>query len=254
MAGYDVPLGEPMAASSVVRLPVPEGGSRTERAEHHLRRAVDLSYPLYTYNELKRILRCEYHRLVTELRSTRSWSEISLITGMTRAGLNKLGEELPPRTAHNGVRALLAILQDAGTAGLPLPKLAAAYYERCQMLDEGPSFEEALRALVDSGEVRAAEGRYSATGSYTQVTDPTLADGIEATVGQIADAAREEGPGGVAQLHRISFRAPADPERQREVLLAIKRAVCKVAVETEEALDGDERWLTVVVAGAPDLL
>jgi len=244
-----------VASPVVVRFPSPEpGGSRTERTEHHLRRAVDLSYPLFTYAELKRVLRCEYHRLVTELRSTRSWSEISQLTGMTRAGLNKLGEEIPPRTAHNGVRALLAILQGAGTAGLTLPKLAGAYYSQCETLDDGPSFEEALRALVDSGEVTATEGRYVVATTFTVVTDPTLTDGIEDTVNQIAEAARREGAAGVPQMHRISFRAPADPARQREVMLAIKRAVCRVAVETEETLTGEERWMTIVVAGAPDLL
>lgn len=244
-----------MASPVVVRLPLPEpGATRSERTEQHIRRAVDLSYPLYTYAELKRVLRCEYHRLVTELRSTRSWSEISQLTGMTRAGLNKLGEEIPPRAAHNGVRGLLAILQGAGAAGLTLPKLAGAYYERCETLDDGPSFEEALRALVESGEVQAADGRYVAA-SYTLVTDATLTDGIEETVGQIAEAARNGGVDPVPQLHRISFRAPADPVRQREVMTAIKRAVCRIAVETEEGLVGsEERWMTVVIAGAPDLL
>jgi hypothetical protein len=238
----------------VVRLPVPDSRtSRAERTEQHIRAAVDLSYPLYTYAELKRVLRCEYHRLVTELRSTRSWSEISQLTGMTRAGLNKLGEEIPPRAAHNGVRGLLAILQAAGDSGLTLPKLAAAYYERCQNLDDGPSFEEALRALVEAGEVVSEEGRYVVASSHSTFVDPDLIDRIQQTVGQIADAARADGKQGVPQLHRLSFRAPADPHRQREVLRAIKHAVYRLAVETEESLTGDEQWMTVVIAGAPDL-
>lgn len=241
-------------ASEVIRLPLPDPApSREARTTHHIRRAVELSYPLFTFGELKRLLRCEYHKLVTDLRNTRSWGEISLITGMTRAGLNKLGDELPPRTAHNGVRALLAILQECGGSGLTLPRLAGAYYERCPDLDEGPSFEEALRALVDSGEVVACDGRYMAAG-YTVVTDVMLTDGIEETVSQIADKVRSSPEPGVPQMHRISFRAPADPDLQRDVMDRMKRAVCNVAVETEEALSGDEQWLTIVLAGAPDLL
>ncbi|MEQ1567427.1 MAG: hypothetical protein ABMA64_17425 [Myxococcota bacterium] len=246
MAGVVVPLARGRSGRA---------DSGPDRTELHVRRAVELSYPLFTYAELKRVLRCEYHRLVTQLRDTLSWNEISMVTGMTRAGLNKLGEEIQPREAHNGVRTLLAMLQDAGDEGLTLPKLAGAYYERCQALDDGPSFEEALRALVDSGHVRAVDGRYVTAAAQAEIIEHRLTDGIENTVAAIAEAAREAGPApAVAQLHRISFKVPADEQRQRELLTAIKRAVCELAEQEEQRVEGDHQWMTVVLAAAPELL
>ena len=235
----------------------PTGGihvvDRTDHLATHIRRAVELSFPLYTYAEVKRILRCEYHRLVVELRATKSWNEISLLSGMTRAGLNKLGDEVTPLVSHNGLRVLLAILQESGAAGLTLPRLASAYYERCPDLEEGPSFEEALRALVDSGDVVATGGRY-ATAAVTHRHDAELAGGIEDSVGRIAEAVRDQDGKGVAQLHRISFRAPSDPDAQREVLLAMKQAVLEVAVQTEASIEGEGQWMTIVLGGARELL
>ncbi|MEZ4239318.1 MAG: hypothetical protein R3F59_24820 [Myxococcota bacterium] len=231
---------------------------RSDRMVRYLRRAVELSYPLYTFAELKRVLRCEYHMLVSSLRteSSKTWGELTLLTGMTRAGLNKLGDEVPPRPAHSGIRLLAIVLQEAGPQGLPLPKLAARYYERSPQLDDGPSFEEALRALVDTGEVAEVEGRF-VTASHFQANGSALADEIEVTVSRIAGRVREEAGFGVAQLHRVSLRMSSDPEAQRKVLDAMKEAICKVAIEAEaeaEALGGETEYVTVVVGGGRDLL
>jgi hypothetical protein len=249
---------EPEPPEEVRFLRPPVQTDRADRMVRYLRRAVELSYPLYTFAELKRVLRCEYHTLVSGLRadSSKTWGELTLLTGMTRAGLNKLGDEVPPRAAHSGIRLLAMILQEEGVQGLPLPRLAARYYERCPDLDDGPSFEEALRALIDTGEVTDVEGRFVCA-SHTKANGATLADEIEVTVARIADAVRDEQGFGVAQLHRISMRVSADPETQRRIIEAMKDAICSVAIEAEaeaEALGGDTEMLTVVLGGGRDLL
>lgn len=223
---------------------------RTRLLEEQVRRAVALSFPLFTYKEFKRLVRCEYHRLVDELRSTRSWAEISLHTGMTRAGLNKLGDEIPPKAHHSVIRTTLQLLQETGPRGLTLAQLAGAFYEANPNLDDGPSLKEAVQELVASGEVTIVEGRYVAA-AVARVGNPGLSEPIEATVHRIAESVRDQDGEGDAQLDRISFRIPAGSAA--EVLVAVREALVKVATETEEALQGEGQWLTVVLAGAPGL-
>ena len=251
-------------ATARAKAPAKRPGAPANRANHmirHLKRAVELSYPLYTFSELKRILRCEYHMLIAGLRTqeSKTWSELTLLTGMTRAGLNKLGDEVPPRHAHSCIRMLVMILQEAGPEGLSLPKLASRYYEHCPEFEDGPSFEEALRALIDSGEVQEVNNRFAFTapGDDGEGGGARLVDDIEASVGRIADSVRKEDGFGVAQLHRVSLRVPTDPEAQRKVLSAMREAVCEVAIEAEadcDRLGGESEWLTVVVGGGPDLM
>ena len=141
-------------------LPSPslEGPSlRQDTLSETLSQAVALSLPLYTWKELKSLLRCAYHTHVMQLRDGKTWDEVSLLTGMTRAGINKLGDEVPPRRAGNAMRALALVLQRAED-GLRLPELAAAYFAAVDDLDDAPSLREALVCLTEAGVVEEREG------------------------------------------------------------------------------------------------
>jgi len=239
-------------AAEVVNLPSAHP-SRTERLEDHLRDVVALSFPMYTYKELKRLLRCEYHRFVDELRQERTWSEITLLTGMTRAGLNKLGDEIPPRVTHSVIRTTYDLILAGGPEGCTLSQLAAAFYERCPELDDGPSLKEAVQALIDSGEVGCEDARYTAL-RPAYIRDPDIAGSIEDTVRQVAAAVRIEDGDGAAQMDRVRLRLPRDHSVARRCMVAMREAIVDVAVQFESthASESDE-LLTVVLAGAPGL-
>ena len=226
---------------------------REAHFEATVRRAVALSFPLYTYKELKRIVRCEYHRFVDRLRQDHTWSEICVLTGMTRAGLNKLGDEIVPKTGHSVIRTTLCLLQGAGSEGMTLAELASRFYEACPDLDDGPSLKEALHALVEAGEVTKSDGRFVAKCEATLLADPDLPGRVEATVRRIAEVVDAEGGRGAAQMDRISFRVPADRDRAAQVMVDLRQALIELATRVETELDTEGQWLTVVLAGAPGI-
>ncbi len=231
-----------MAASLALARTLP----RHDRLRKQLRTAIELSFPLFTYKELKRMVRAQYHTFIMELRDSRTWDDISMLTGMTRAGLNKLGDVVPPKADANSVRSVLFLLHEAGESGLRLGELAAAFYERNDL--DGPDLRDAVQALIDCGHVAETDGRYRAVDdTFHMYYDRERIESVVASVHGIAERVVESGGTGNEGLTRLSFRVPAQSvdtfyDRVRDALL--------VTVDELECAEGDATVTVVLAAGA----
>ena len=213
--------------------------------------AIQRSFPLYTYKEFKRLVRCEYHRFVMQLRRNRTWDEVTSLTGMTRAGLNKLGDTIPPSTHANAMRTLLSILQRAGAQGSALGDVASAFYEEFPVLDDAPELRQALGTLLDEGYAeRRDDGRYYAMGTELRYTKGRTDSIVESVVelGQLIN--EREGP---ERMLRFTFHVPDDDAAVHRAQDLMKQAMFQVAETLEsEVGDAPSRMMTVVYAGGPD--
>ena len=79
--------------------------------EERLYQVCKASFPYFSYKELKDLFRCQFYRLLTELRDEYSWKELCKRFDMTRPGLEKLGDTVPPKPDENVMRWLLLLLQ-----------------------------------------------------------------------------------------------------------------------------------------------
>lgn len=223
---------------------------RHERIRQHLRGAVELSFPLFTYKELKRMVRAQYHTFIMQLRETHTWEELSSLTGMTRAGLNKLGDVVPPKVDANSVRSVWLILERAGEEGLRLGELAAAFYERHDL--DGPDLREAVQALVVSGEVVEVDGRYRVRDTDGRLAyDRDRVDSAVESVRAIADRVVEHQGLGSEGVARLSFRVC--PEKAAEVYDRLREVLVEAATELE-CSDPAATEVTVVLAAAAETL
>jgi len=227
--------------------------TRQDLVREHVRLALELAFPLYTYKELKKLLRCEYHRFVVQLKERHTWDELTALTGMTRAGLNKLGDEVPPRDDRSVVRTILHLLQRAGDEGLRLSELAAGYYEACPDLDETLGFKEALQALLDDGAVVEADGRYCSRG-HVRGWAPDLTRSMLESVRRIHRQVEAEQGAGAAEMTRFTFQVPSDPRAAEAVLSRMERALVAVAEEAEAEAGDDAQLMTVVLAAGRGML
>lgn len=218
-----------------------------------VQRAVRRSFPLFTYKEFKRLVRCEYHRFVMQLREQRTWDELTALTGMTRAGLNKLGDTVPPTTRANAMRTLLAILQRAGEDGVSLGEVASSFYAEFPFLDDAPELRQALGALLTEGFAELGEdGRYRACASEMRYS-PARTNSIVQSVIEVAQRI-QEAPGPERML-RFTFHVPDSVEGVEYAQDEMKRTLLAVAERLEDeahAQGQPTRIMTVVYAGGPD--
>ncbi|MFT7519175.1 MAG: hypothetical protein ACI9MC_001315 [Kiritimatiellia bacterium] len=233
----------------------PTAGPQTLRSHQRelrgvIEKAIELSFPLYTYKELKRLLRCEYHGFVSDLREDRTWDEITSVTGMSRAGLNKLGDEVPPTPHHNALRVLALTLQKAGDDGMRIGNLAAAYYEQDPECS-GPGLKECLHSLMRAGMVERKDDRYMLTNARTGYHE-TFPDAIARTVREVAIRASKDGED---RAHRATFSVPNDPDAIRQIHKSLIEAVVGIIEKAEaQAAESDStRTMTVVLAGSPNV-
>ncbi|MCB9762778.1 MAG: hypothetical protein H6739_23460 [Alphaproteobacteria bacterium] len=130
--------------------------------EEQLYRAFQASFPLFSYKELKSIVKSQYYRLIQELRESYTWEELQQRTATTQQGLRKLGDIKSPRLGDNEIRRVLLIVQDGGEQGLSIGELAARFYEESQVPQHRISLDEALMCLLDTGDIICAGRRYYA--------------------------------------------------------------------------------------------
>jgi hypothetical protein len=221
--------------------------SRHDRLRRHLRDAVALSFPLFTYKELKRMVRAQYHTFVMELREQRTWEEISRLTGMTRAGLNKLGDVVPPKVDANSVRTVLLLLQEAGDEGLRLGELAAAFYELNDL--DGPDLRDAVEALVADGAIVEEGGRYQLVFDAPLYHDQERIGSAVASARAIAERTVQESGAGSHGICRLTLRVPEDEVH------AISDRLTAALVDAAEGLESDSGTpVTVVLAAGPELV
>lgn len=217
-----------------------------------LRRAIRTSFPLFSYKELKRLLRCEYHAFVCDLRQERPWSEVTMLTGMTRAGLNKLGDEIVPRDERNAIRLLNLLVQQAGAEGATAGQLAGRYFEYIGLDESGPGFREALQCLVDAGWVREDSGRF-----YEVVWTHPLrdADTVMDVVERITELAID--PETPELASRTTFAAPRGDAVLEQIHEEIRQAILAVGHKCEQAAtaagNNETQVVTIVYAGGRDV-
>lgn len=226
--------------------------TRRARLEGLVQSAIRHSFPLYTYKEFKRLVRCEYHRFVMQLRDKRTWDELSSLTGMTRAGLNKLGDTIPPTTQANAMRTLLSILQRAGADGMSLGEVASLFYAEFPFVDDAPELRQALGALLDEGLAALGDdGQYRAIASELRYSRG-LTDSIVDSVIEIGERIKEgEGP---ERMVRFTFRVADTEGAANEAHDEMKRTMHDIANAIEaKAISEDQptRLITIIYAGGP---
>ena len=236
---------------------------RHDVVQAHLEQAIELSYPLFTYKEIKKLVGSAYHGFVMKLRGDKTWDQVTQLTGMTRAGLNKLGDIIPPKPASSPTRQLLLALHEAGDTGMTTGALASVFYGTGVGLGTGPTFEQALHALTEVGIVTARDGRFIAVDrkeahlSWTDVAGrpqlDALTESIIETTRIIARRTAADDPN--HKMHRLTFRVADDPEAIHVIQRRLKLAAIRIAQEAEADADacGNTTTMTVVLAGGTDV-
>lgn len=229
--------------------------SESERFRELIREAVRASFPLFTFKELKRLIRCEYHGLVTELREGHTWDELSALTGMTRAGLNKLGDTIPPQRQANAMRVLYTLVERAGEDGLTLGELAGSFYDAFPSAESAPELRQALSTLLEADLVQQREDRrYIANDREIRYSDG-LVDSMVETVEEIATRVCLDGGGdGPERMLRVTLRVSGDPEAAIRAQERVEQALLDVsrALEAEVPAGDQGTTMVFVLAGSPD--
>lgn len=236
---------------------------RHDVVQAHLEQAIELSYPLFTYKELKKLVGSVYHGFVMKLRGDKTWDQVTQLTGMTRAGLNKLGDIIPPKPASSPTRQLLMALHRAGDEGMSAGALASAFYGTGIDLGSGPTFEQALHALKEVGLVTQRDRRYIAVDrkeahlSWTDIAGRPQLDKLTESILQTTRiiARRSVEDNETHKMHRLTFDVPADPESLQIIHKRLKLAAIRIAQEAEEEAKATPHTttMTVVLAGGTNV-
>ena len=155
---------------------MPSPRTRRRTLEILLDQAIQLSFPLYTYPEMRQLVRARVHLFYAQRTAAGMRREaLARLAGLTPQGMRNLGDARPPCIAgRRGERLLLLWLEAAGPEGLSFAALAERY--EAQDAPEGTSLEEALWGLCAEGRiVRLPRGRYAATAPTAEPPHPILA-------------------------------------------------------------------------------
>ena len=240
-----------MPTANVIRLPSVQEQQYSIRK--HLEDVIASSFPLYTFKELKSLLRCEYHRFVMALREDKTWEEISALTGMSRAGLNKLGDERVPAQHHNAIRNLWAHIARCGDEGASIGELAATFYESAEALD-GPDFKDCIKSLMEAQVVEHRAQRYYATRPLMEVRGQgeAFSDTAVETVSKIAQGINESEGATNDFMVRASFAISSDEDKQRQFYREFETLVMNLCQYTDESANTENQppsTITLVLAG-----
>ena len=242
-----------MKANNLVTLPSVK--DRQRELSEKLFESIEASFPMYTYKELKRLLRCEYHRFVMELRDDKTWEEITALTGMSRAGLNKLGDEQAPATHHNSVRSLCARIIAAGSDGIGIGPLAAAFYELDNSL-EGPDFRDCLTCLIDAGLVTQTDGRYVAPQQVETGLEESFLDATVSSFQAIASRIQSTEADQQDRINCATLLVRDCPEAYQRFYDELKAAVLEMCERTEQSAINSEdptTHMTLILGGSPNV-
>ena len=104
--------------------------ARAEALDGLVAELVELSHPLFSYTELKSMLRSHYHRHVSEcIDAGLASRELAAVAGLTKPGLRGLDDARPFRMRRNALRMLYVWIKDAGESGASRGELAQRYYD-----------------------------------------------------------------------------------------------------------------------------
>ena len=135
--------------------------ARRRTLELLLDQAIRLSFPHYTYPEMRALFRARFHLYFEWCLERGARREtLARLAGLTAQGMRNLGDVRAPLTlGARGERLILEWLERAGPDGLSFDALAERY--EAESPPGGAPLEEALWALVTEGRItRLARGRY----------------------------------------------------------------------------------------------
>lgn len=135
--------------------------ARRQTLELLLDHAIRLSFPHYTYPEMRQLLRARFHLYFERcLERGARRDTMARLAGLTAQGMRNLGDvRAPLPVGARGERLILLWLERAGPEGMGFEALAERYEAE---VPSGASLEEALWALVGEGRVaRLSRGRFA---------------------------------------------------------------------------------------------
>lgn len=136
--------------------------TRRRTLELLLDQAIRLSFPHYTYPEMRALFRARFHLYFERCLARGARREtMAKLAGLTAQGMRNLGDvRAPLAQGPRGERLILAWLERAGPEGLGFEALAERY--EAEAPRPSAPLEEALWALVAQGRVaRLPRGRYA---------------------------------------------------------------------------------------------
>ncbi len=92
----------------------------------------------------------------------------------TQQGLRKLGDTVGPKMLDNEIRAVLHLVQAAGTSGVEIGQLASHFYSKRGTQPGRMSLDEALRCLLDTRDIVEHRGRYYAGSPELDLSTETI--------------------------------------------------------------------------------
>lgn len=152
--------------------------ARRQTLELLLDQAIRLSFPHYTYPEMRQLFRARFHLYFERcLERGARRDTMARLAGLTAQGMRNLGDVRAPLPAGaRGERLILLWLERAGPEGLGFEALAERY--EAEAPSGGSSLEEALWGLVNEGRVaRLSRGRYALSPGAPPPPEPGLSAG-----------------------------------------------------------------------------